>query len=160
MNSSIDYGAPTQSHYQLTKQDVLYNFLKTGLFSLPLDAVICTMHEAKGVSEIETNTVILGPDMPGQKAIGSVVQKFGYALHLQSALEGKNPLPTFRAYFVPHFGAPGTTLMQKQWPAKLSLPPAATARLLKKYPEGYIPLALEPKEFNGSVAEILEFAWT
>lgn len=159
MNSVIDFGAPTQSHYQMVKQEVLLNFLKTGIFSLPLDAVICTMHEAKGVSEIETGAIQLGPDMPGQKAIGSVVQKFGFALHLQSALEPKNPLPTFRAYFVPHFGAPGTTLSQKQWPAKLSLSPSSTVKLLKKYPEGFIPLHLDPKLPSNTVSDILEHAW-
>lgn len=161
LDPSLDSGSPTQSHYQMVSQDVLMKFLKEGLMGLPIDLLVVTMHQAKGQSELSSSVTVLGPDMPGQKAIGKVVQKFAHCLHLQADpvkdKDGRVKL-SFTAAFRPHY-ATGPAFSGILWPAKLSLGPSRVEAFERKYPLGVIPLDPNPQGPGNSVADVLEFVW-
>lgn len=155
LDSDLRSGSPTQSHYGDVTLQVLVNFLKQGIFTLPVDLVVITMHEDKGVNEV-TGTTALGPAMPGQKAISQVTQKASHFVHLTTELASSGELK-YWAHTLPHKGE-GTLSMQ-EWPAKVTMSADQTKRFNTKYKGGKIPLTLEPVGSSGTVADILEFIW-
>lgn len=155
LESDLRSGSPTQSHYGDVSLQVLVNFLKQGIFTLPVDLVVITMHEDKGINEV-TGATALGPSMPGQKAISQVTQKASHFIHLVTEADKEGNLK-YSAHTMPQKGE-GTLSMQ-EWPAKVTMSADQTRKFLAKYPKGKIPLDLSPRDSTGTVADILEFVW-
>lgn len=155
LDKDLRSGSPSRNHYGDVGLQVLVNFLKQGIFTLPVDLVAITMHEDKGTDEV-TGSTALGPSMPGQKAISQVTQKASHFVHL-SVEDLKEGTKRYVAHTQNHSGD-GTLSMQK-WPAKVTMNATQTAAWLKKYKGGVIPLELNPTGTTGTVADILEMVW-
>jgi len=140
-------GAAGQSHYGQVQRFMLTSFLPR-IKSLRREDgsevpwVIVTAHEAEGTDDLDR--AVLGPASLGKAIVGSTSQRFQDTLHMVRVVDSKTGKREVRAYFWDHpeMSRPvsGGYML---WPAKVSLPPAVTAKLEKKFPNGYIPMGLE-----------------
>ena len=140
-------GAAGQSHYGQVQRFMLTSFLPR-IKSLRREDgsevpwVIVTAHEAEGSDDLDK--AVLGPASVGKAIVGSTGQRFQDTVHMVRVVDAKTGKREVRAYFWDHpeMSRPvsGGFML---WPAKVSFPPAITARLEAKFPNGYIPMGLE-----------------
>ncbi len=153
-NLPINSASPTLSHYGDTQDNILIELLKTGILSMPVDVVICTMHESKGVDDV-TGTPAIGPRLPGRKAVTGTMQKFAHCFHLDLVEDPKTKAISRHAFFEKHITP---TSFNLRWQAKLTLSAPQQIAWRRKYPGDSIPLGLEG--IKGSIAEFLQFLLT
>ena len=142
------YGS-NQSYYGWT-QDTVYDVIST-FGSLPV-RVLWTSLEGSGEEE-QTKQTIIGPDIPGKKAIARVPQWVGECLHVYSpatqkgkAITGKTEIQIWfqRHHDVIHQGVP--------YPAKARVPPEMMPALLERWNKGWL-----PSEFEQGIDVFLKF---
>lgn len=150
-NLPINSASPILSHYGDVQDNILIELLKTGILSFPVDVVICSMHESKGVDEV-SGTPAIGPRLPGRKAVTNTMPKFGHCFHLDLVEDPKTKATTRHAFFEKHV-TPNSFNMR--WQAKLSLSPSQLIAWKNRYPGDSIPLSLTG--IKGSIAEFLQF---
>lgn len=148
------FSAAAPSHYGQVQRFLLEDLVPR-FGKLNVARVVWTAHEGKGTDDITgIQNSELGPATVGKAAVGRTTLKFGHSFHLtiNTGFSGdkNNPkvIRDFRAWFVSH---PDEILTKMQWPAKVSLPIAKSAKLLERFPGGYIPLT------GKSMVQYLEF---
>jgi len=130
-------------------QDEMIAALK-GYAAIPgIERVIWSAHE---VAASEDGSSIRGPALVGSKKTSLIQKHVGTLLHIDAIPE--NGKIVRRVYFVRH---PDPAQPHITYPAKTTLPPEATRRLLSLYPGGYYDADLESGlgEFLRSEAECL-----
>ena len=127
-----------QSYYGWT-QDTVYDVIST-FGSLPV-RVLWTSLEGSGEEE-QTRQTIIGPDIPGKKAIARVPQWVGECLHVYSpATQKGKPVDgkmEIQIWFQRHSDAIGIP-----YPAKPRVPPEMMPALLEKWDKGWLPSGFE-----------------
>jgi hypothetical protein len=112
------------------------------LASLPIDRVLVTSHEGKGVSEMTgLKKTIVGPVIVGTAAVDKISSWFGTTLHLESFVTEKGRTGMC-AYYQRH---PDAEMGNLFWPAKLDCPLEKMAEVLEKWKHGFIPLEIDKK---------------
>ncbi len=146
-----------------------YNFIqqKTEAYVRLLKALPCpwayvTTHESKG--EDTQKRTVFGPSILGKAATDKVASWFCCTLHHESYMVNSEvktakgninvTRPGIRAYFIRH---PDPETPNIYWPAKLDLEPKTNARVMNKWPHGYIPMTLDGKgEYVSGVHSLLK----
>lgn len=134
------FSAPAMAHYGLVQNQV--GEMVAAFRSLPVDTVLFTALEAKGEEKMTRRTV-LGPAVIGGAVTSKVPSWVGACIHHQPIIDEttnvRNPKEkiqtrSVRLYFMPHLSeVPGL-----EWPAKPRGEAEEMAKLLERFPSGYI----------------------
>jgi hypothetical protein len=118
-----------------------------------VDRVVWTAHADRGKDPFTgMEGKALGPKSVGNALVGETTELFGHSFHFEVETKfDKDSKVTrvFKAWFITH---PDDLLTTMKWPAKVSLPVERAVELLKKFPQGYIPL-----ESNKGMEQWLDF---
>jgi len=110
------------------------------LTALPVDRVLVTAHEGKGVDDGPSKKMVFGPAVLGKALTDKASSWFGTTLHHESYMvedKKRGKVAAVRAYFERH---PDPEVGNVFWPAKLDCTPDAGRNVLEYWPEGFIPL--------------------
>lgn len=144
MNLKYDYSGASRGTYGFV-QAFTRKYVKS-LASLPIDRVLVTAHEGKGVSEMTgMKKTIVGPVIVGTAAVDKISGWFGTTLHFESYMyedKKRGRIPGVCAYYQRH---PDPEVGNIFWPAKLDCPLDVMARVIKRWPQGFIPLQINEK---------------
>lgn len=112
------------------------------LSSLPIDRVLITAHEGKGISEVTgIKKTVVGPVIVGTAMVDKISSWMGTTLHYESYLTDKGR-PGLCAYYQRH---PDPEVGNLFWPAKLDCPLEKMAEVMERWDKGYIPLLIDKK---------------
>lgn len=135
-------GGLDRGHFGIVQSELLRMHRK-GFANLPCPWVIWTSKVGRG-SEQQTKETIYGPAMVGSAQTEKLPGSFGDCLHLEE-IEGNDGKVARVAWFVNHFNKAGVKCLAK---SRVSI--ELVPWLLKKWPNGYIPLYFDDKgEFHG-----------
>ena len=154
----------SMTNFDVVQNEILDRVKEFG--GLPVWRVLWTAHETKGEDE-DTKQAIRGPALVGKAKTGTIQKWCSMLLHLEGypvtemVKEGDVTLPVNRIkrriWFEPH---PDMLFTKINYPAKVTIPPAALLRLTKKYPSGYF-APEKPKEGGidlvNSLADFMRF---
>jgi AAA domain len=138
VKEAFRYGGASQSAYGFVQAETR-KYVKT-LAALPVDRVLCTAHEGKGTDDAVTRKSMFGPMIVGKASNDKVSGWFGTTLHHESYMfadKERGAKPGVRAFFERH---PDPEMANVFWPAKLDCTPHVAAKVLGRWPQGYIPL--------------------
>lgn len=112
---NLNFGNPAMAHYGAVHQFILQ--LTTALNGLPVEKVIYTALESKGVDSTD-GQIILGPAIVGKALTGVIPSRMNRILHLEIVPNADKSDRSYRIYFQPHVDK----TLGRVWPANLRMP--------------------------------------
>lgn len=145
-SSGRKFTASSKTSYGFVQMEALTALQRAS--GLPVEWVIWSAHEAVGSDE-DLGGVIRGPGLVGKAKTARVQAYVGTMLHLDK-LHGET-----RMFFTPH---PDPTIPGVQYPAKVTLPPEAAAKLHAAIPSGSLPVTITGTQFSDFLFKLRELS--